>query len=80
MNYAIHLCKNDEYTPENGHFFEKMMKKYLETVILSLKICENILKFNFLVGGGGGIRHTNCLRKFLKRSFIDVKNDEGVVI
>ena len=30
------------------------MKKYLETVILSLKICENILKFNFLVGGGGG--------------------------
>ena len=60
------------------------MKKYLETVILSLKICENILKFNFLVGGGGGgvldIRHTNCLRKFLKRSFIDVKNDEGVVI
>ena len=58
------------------------MKKYLETVILSLKICENILKFNFLVGGGGvlDIRHTNCLRKFLKRSFIDVKNDEGVVI
>ena len=59
------------------------MKKYLETVILSLKICENILKFNFLVGGGGGVLdiiHTNCLRKFLKRSFIDVKNDEGVVI
>ena len=32
-------------------FFEKTMKAYFKAVILSLKIYENILKFNFLMGG-----------------------------
>ena len=34
-------------------FFEKAMKRYFKAVMLSLKIYENILKFNFLIGGGG---------------------------
>ena len=66
-------------------FLKKTMKAYFKAVMFSLKIYENILKFNFLMGwgmecgGGRGIRHTVYL-SFLKRSFIDVKNDEGVVI
>ena len=49
-------------------FFEKAMKEYLKAIILSLKIYENILNFNFLIGGGGGggIRHIDCLHKFFK--------------
>ena len=27
-------------------------------------------------GRGGGGRHIDCFHRFLKRSFIDVKNDE----
>ena len=63
-------------------FFEKAMKRYFKAVMLSLKIYENILKFNFLIGGGGerggggrGIRHIYCFHNFLKW-FIDVKNNE----
>ena len=61
-------------------FFEKTMKRYFKAVMLSLKIYENILKFNFLIGGGGegggrGIRHIYCFHNFLKW-FIDVKNNE----
>ena len=39
------------------------MKAYFKAVMLSLKIYENILKFNFLMGG---IRHTDFLPKFFK--------------
>ena len=39
------------------------MKAYPKVVILSVKIDENILKFNFLMGG---IRHIDCLHKFFK--------------
>ena len=62
---------------------EKTMKRYFEVIILSLKIYENILRFNFLMGGGGvgggggGVRigDIDCFYRFLKRSFNDVKND-----
>ena len=54
-------------------FFEKMMKQYFKAIILSLKINENILSFNFLMGG---IRHIDCFNSFLKWSFINVKNNE----
>ena len=37
------------------------MKAYFKAVMLSLKTHENILTFSFLMGG---IRHTDCLRKF----------------
>ena len=56
-------------------FFEKTIKEYLKdlkVVMLSLKIYESILKFYFL----GGIRHIDCFHGFLKRSFIDIKNNE----
>ena len=33
-------------------FLEKMLKAYFKTVILLIKTYENILKFNFLIGGG----------------------------
>ena len=58
-------------------FFEKTMKRYFKAVMLSLKIYENILKFNFLIGGRGGrgIRHIYYFHSFLKW-FIDVKNNE----
>ena len=47
------------------------MKAYFKAVILSIKTYEDILKLNFLMGGGeggggGGIRHIDCLHKFLK--------------
>ena len=45
-------------------FFEKTMKTYFKAVILSLKIYENILKFNFLMGG---IRHIDFFHRFIKR-------------
>ena len=35
-------------------FFGKTMKLYSNTVILSLKIYEKILKSNFVMEGGGG--------------------------
>ena len=35
-------------------FFETTMKRYFKAVMLPLKIYENILKFNFLIGGMGG--------------------------
>ena len=57
------------------------MKAYSKAVILSLKIFENILKFNFLMGeGGAGLDILTIYASFLKRSFINVKNDEGMVI
>ena len=57
-------------------FLEKTMKRYFQAVMLSRKIYENILKFNFLMREGGSIRHIDCFHSFLKRSFIDVKKDE----
>ena len=41
-------------------FFGKTMKLYSNTVILSLKIYEKILKSNFVMEGGG-IKHIDCL-------------------
>ena len=50
------------------------MKAYSKAVILSLKIFENILKFNFLMGeGGGGLDILTIYANFLNRSFINVK-------
>ena len=51
------------------------MKAYSEAVLLSLKIYENILKFNFLMGRVLDI--LTVYASFLKRSFIDLKNDEA---
>ena len=59
-------------------FLKKTMKAYFKVVMLSLKIYENILKFNFLMGGGLDI--LTVYASFLKRLFIDLKNDEGVAI
>ena len=53
----------------------KTMKAYSEAVLLSLKIYENILKFNFLMGRVLDI--LTVYASFLKRSFIDVKNNEA---
>ena len=54
MIYAIYRCINNEYTPKNGNFFwKKMMKAYFKAVILSIKIYQNRLKFNFLMAHGG---------------------------
>ena len=61
-------------------FFEKTMKRHFKAIIWSLKIYENILKFNFLMGGEGGIGHIDCFHRFLKRSFIDVKTMKCMVI
>ena len=44
-------------------FLEKTMKAYSKTVMLSLKIYKNLLKFNFLMGG---IRHIDCLHKYFE--------------
>ena len=65
-------------------FFEKTMKAYFNVIILLLKVYENIQNFNFLMGGGGvgggegegGIRCIDCFHRFMKWSFINVKNDE----
>ena len=63
-------------------FFEKTMKAYFKVIILLLKVYENILNFNFLMGGRrggegeGGIRRIDCFHRFMKWSFINVKNDE----
>ena len=56
-------------------FLKKTMKAYSEAVLLSLKIYENILKFNFLMGRVLDI--LTVYASFLKRSFIDLKNDEA---
>ena len=83
LNYTIYRCINNKYTPKNGDFFfEKTMKAYSKAVILSLKIFENILKFYFLMGEEeeGGLDILTIYASFLKRSFINVKNDEGMVI
>ena len=55
------------------------MKAYSKAVMLSLKIDENILNFNFLMGerGRGGVLGILTVYvNTLKRSFIDIKNDE----
>ena len=57
-------------------FFEKTMKRYFKAMILSLKNYENIVKFNFLMGGGAVLDILTVYANVLKRSFIDVKNDE----
>ena len=56
-------------------FFEKTMKRYFKAMILSLKNYENILKFNFLMGGAV-LDILTVYANVLKRSFIDVNNDE----
>ena len=45
------------YTTKWWFFFQKTMKAYSKAVMLSLKIYENILNFNFLMGG---IKHIDC--------------------
>ena len=60
------------------------MKSYSRAAMLSLKIYENLLIFNFLMGvgvwggggGGGGIRRIDCFHCFMKLEFIDVKSNE----
>ena len=52
------------------------MKGYFKAAMLSLKIYENILKFNFLIGGGGVLDILAVYANTLKQSFIDVKNNE----
>ena len=42
-------------------FFEKTMKAYFKVIILLLKVYENILNFNFLMGGGMGGRGRGVL-------------------
>ena len=42
-------------------FFEKTMKAYFKVIILLLKVYENILNFNFLMGGGRGGRGRGVL-------------------
>ena len=51
------------------------MKGYFKAAMLSLKIYENILKFNFLIGGGV-LDILAVYANTLKQSFIDVKNNE----
>ena len=57
-------------------FFEKIMKRYFKTVMLSLKIDENILKFNFLMGRGMVLDILTVYANTLMWSFIDIKNNE----
>ena len=64
-------------------FFEKTMEAYFKAVILSLKIYENILQFNFLMevwgwrwGEGAVLDILTVYTNILKRQFIDVKNNE----
>ena len=47
-------------------FLEKTMKRYFQAVMLSRKIYENILKFNFLMREGGSIRHIDCFHSFFE--------------
>ena len=62
----LSMYKQWTYTIKQWLFFEKTMKGYFKAAMLSLKIYENILKFNFLIGGGGGIRHIGCLCKYFE--------------
>ena len=57
-------------------FFEKIMKRYFKTVMLSLKIDENILKFNFLMGRGMVLDMLTVYANTLMWSFINIKNNE----
>ena len=67
-------------------FFKKIMKAYFKAVILSIKIYENILKFNFLIPlpppspSSPQLGMLTVYASFSKRSFSDVKNDQGMVI
>ena len=45
----LSMYKQWIYTKKCWFFFWKTMKAYFKVVILSLKIYENILKFNFLL-------------------------------
>ena len=50
------------------------MKAYFKAMMLSLKIYENILKFNFVMWGGVGVLDIlTVYASFLKRSFINVE-------
>ena len=51
-------------------FFEKAIKAYFKVIMLSLKICEKIIKFNFLMGVLGIL---TVYANTLKWSFIDEK-------
>ena len=46
----LSMYKQLAYT-KKWFFFKKMMNTYFKAVILSIKTYENILKFNFLMGG-----------------------------
>ena len=58
--------------------FEKTMKAYSKVVMLSLKTYENILNFNFLIGGRG-IRHIDCLCKCFDAVIYQCKKQLSVV-
>ena len=66
---SMHNVQTMNIHQKTVFFFVKAMKEYLKAIILLLTIYENILNFNFLIGGGGeggGIRHIDCLHKFFK--------------
>ena len=57
-------------------FFEKAIKAYFKVIMLSLKICEKIIKFNFLMGVLGIL---TVYANTLKWSFIDEKKKKKEV-
>ena len=79
---SMHNVQTMNIHQKTVFFFVKAMKEYLKAIILLVTIYENILNFNFLMGGGrggegeGGIRRIDCFHRFMKWSFINVKNDE----
>ena len=56
-------------------FFVKTIKANFKVIMLSLKICEKIIKFNFLMGVLGIL---TVYANTLKWSFIDEKNKKEV--
>ena len=51
---SMHNVQTMNIHQKTVFFFVKAMKEYLKAIILLLTIYENILNFNFLIGGGGG--------------------------
>ena len=63
--HHLSMYKQWTYTKNGDLFFEKTMKAYFKVVILSIKLCENIPKFNLLIPVAP-IRYDDCLCKFFK--------------
>ena len=59
-------------------FFEKTMKAYFKAIILSIKTYENMLKFNFQMGGcgEGTLDILIVFIVFWSGNFIDVQSNE----